>query len=273
MAISWDIVILSSPALLEMVDKLRDLNIGQHVPLPQLVVVGDQSSGKSSLLASLSGIPFPKDQNLCTRHATQITSRRNSDDCVDIRIISGPHASEEHRKHVEAFYIMGLRADISTAHGAAFSEDVLKIEVQGPDEDYLTIIDVLGIFRTTTQGTTKDDMVMVRDLVKSYIKDSCTIILAVLPSNVDIATQEIVEIAEEYDPNGERTLGVLTKPNLVLEPRELAELGDIIVELSPHRTPMPDDDFATWINEVYLQSRGLDLGTFNANLVSTAFVE
>ena len=123
---------------------------------------------------------------------------------------------------------MGLRADISTGNGAVFSEDVLKIEVQGPHEDYLTIIDVPGIFRTTTQGTTKDDMVMVRDLVKRYIRDDRTIILAVLPSNVDIATQEILELAEDYDKNGERTLGVLTKPDLVLEPSAQAAVCDLV---------------------------------------------
>jgi len=113
---------------------------------------------------------------------------------------------------------MGLRDHISTGHGNVFSEDVLKIEVHGPDEDYLTIIDVPGIFRTTTQGTTKDDMTIVKDMVKRYIKDDRTIILAVLPSNADVATQEILELAEEYDKNGERTLGVLTKPDLVIEP-------------------------------------------------------
>ncbi|KAJ9151372.1 Dynamin family protein [Pleurostoma richardsiae] len=250
MTVSRDIIAFSNPTLLEKVDSLRDLNIGQHVPLPQLVVVGDQSSGKSSLLESLSGIPFPKDQSLCTRHVTQITSRRDSRDYVEIRIIPGPHASEEHRKHVEAFHTqvssgmefreqfldilkkanerMGLRADVSTGNGAVFSEDVLKIEVHGPKEDYLTIIDVPGIFRTTTQGTTKDDMVMVKDLVKRYIRDSRTVILAVLPSNVDIATQEILELAEDYDKNGERTLGVLTKPDLVLEPGARAGVCDLI---------------------------------------------
>ena len=123
---------------------------------------------------------------------------------------------------------MGLRTDVSTGKGAVFSEDVLKIEVQGPHEDYLTIIDVPGIFRTTTQGTTKDDMVIVRDLVKQYIKDDRTIILAVLPSNVDIATQEILELAEDYDKNGERTLGVLTKPDLVLEQSAQAAVCDLV---------------------------------------------
>lgn len=123
---------------------------------------------------------------------------------------------------------MGLRADILTGNGTVFSEDVLKIEVHGPHEDHLTIIDVPGIFRTTTQGTTKDDMVMVRDMVKSHIRDDRTIILAVLPSNVDIATQEILELAEDYDKNGERTLGVLTKPDLVLEPSAQAAVYDLV---------------------------------------------
>ena len=68
------------------------------------VVVGDQSPGKSSLLESLSGIPFPKDQSLCTRHVTQIASRRHSDNRVDKHIIPGPYASEEHRKYVETFH-------------------------------------------------------------------------------------------------------------------------------------------------------------------------
>ncbi|KAK6084821.1 dynamin family protein [Seiridium cupressi] len=250
MTVNWETILLSNPALLEKIDKLRDLNIGQHVPLPQLVVVGDQSSGKSSLLESLTGIPFPKDQSLCTRHGTQITSRRDGVDRVEIRIIAGPHASEDHKKYVEGYRVnvssgikfreqfvdilkkanerMGLRSDISTGHGAVFSEDVLKIEVYGPCEDYLTIIDVPGIFRTTTQGTTKEDMILVRDLVKSYIKESRTIILAVLPSNVDVATQEILELAEEYDKSGVRTLGVLTKPDLVLEPTAQTAVCDLI---------------------------------------------
>lgn len=123
---------------------------------------------------------------------------------------------------------MGLRAEISTGNGTVFSEDVLKIEIHGPNEDYLTIIDVPGIFRTTTEGTTKEDMVMVKELVKGYIKESRTIILAVLPSNVDIATQEILELAGDYDKNGERTLGVLTKPDLVLEPGAQAAVCDLV---------------------------------------------
>ena len=234
-------------------------------------MVGDQSSGKSSLLESLTGIPFPKDQSLCTRHATQITSRRGNGEHVEVRIMAGPGASEEHKKYVEGFSTkvpsreefcqqfaeilkrvsesrpdvcatsdqltiecqanerMGLRSNIALDEGDVFSRDIVKIEMHGPDEDYLTVIDVPGIFRTTTEGTTKEDMGTVRDLVTNYIKDDRTIILAVLPSNVDIATQEILELAEEHDQNGERTLGILTKPDLVLDYDAKVAVCDLVL--------------------------------------------
>lgn len=125
---------------------------------------------------------------------------------------------------------MGVRTDLSTDTGTVFSEDVLKIEISGPREDYLTIIDVPGIFRSVVQGTTKDDMALVRGMVERYIKDDRTIILAVLPSNVDIATQEILTLAEDYDKIGERTLGVLTKPDLVLEPSAQAAVRNLVLD-------------------------------------------
>lgn len=99
---------------------------------------------------------------------------------------------------------------------STFSEDVLKVELCGPKREHLSIIDVPGIFRTPTPGvTTKEDIALVRRIVHSYIKNARTIILAVIPANIDIATQEILTMAEEVDPNGQRTLGVLTKPDLV----------------------------------------------------------
>ncbi|KAK4231780.1 P-loop containing nucleoside triphosphate hydrolase protein [Podospora fimiseda] len=247
---------LASPALLAKIDKLREKNIGKHVELPQLVVVGDQSSGKSSLLESLTGIPFPRDVELCTRYATQITQRRDDTSYVEISIMAGDNATEEHKRHVEAYHATALSAEelrskfpeilkevnarmgIKTLNtsankqqlgGTVFSEDVLKIEICGPDADYLTVIDVPGIFRNPTEGvTTKEDMAMVKNMVTDYIKNSRTIILAVLPCNIDIANQEILTLAEEYDKKGERTLGILTKPDLLLEASTKATVCNIV---------------------------------------------
>lgn len=97
-----------------------------------------------------------------------------------------------------------------------FSRDILKIENRGPQEDQLTIIDVPGIFRAATKGkTTADDMKTVRDMVEGFMKNERSVMLAVVPANVDIATQEILEMAKKVDPEARRTLGVLTKPDLV----------------------------------------------------------
>lgn len=79
-----------------------------HLNLNKLVVVGDQSSGKSSLLESLTGIPFPRDVELCTRYATQITQRRDDVSRVEVRILPGPNASDAHKKHVEGYQVEGL---------------------------------------------------------------------------------------------------------------------------------------------------------------------
>ncbi len=99
---------------------------------------------------------------------------------------------------------------------STFSSDVLRLEIAGPKEDYLSVIDVPGIFKRTTSGvTTKSDMEMVERMVQGYMKNPRSVMLTVVPANVDIATQEILEKAEEVDPDGIRTLGVLTKPDLV----------------------------------------------------------
>lgn len=121
------------------------------------------------------------------------------------------------------------QTDQALQGGSVFSEDVLKIEICGPSVDYLTVIDVPGIFRTPTEGvTTEEDMAMVKNMVRWYIQDSRTVILAVLPSNIDISNQEILTMAAEYDKNGERTLGILTKPDLVTERSAMESVCNIV---------------------------------------------
>jgi Dynamin family len=110
---------------------------------------------------------------------------------------------------------MGVEPD-GDGPKTTFSEDVLRLEIRGPTEEHFSVIDVPGIFKKTTQGvTTKSDISIVNDMVHHYMGNPRSVMLAVIPCNVDIATQEILERAEEVDPEGIRTLGVLTKPDLV----------------------------------------------------------
>lgn len=93
--------------------------------------------------------------------------------------------------------------------------DLIEIKLVGPNLPDLTIIDLPGIVRTTTTGQSEDVKAQVDNMLKHYLKQERTIILAVIPCNVDIATVDILERASKVDPEGKRTIGVLTKPDLV----------------------------------------------------------
>jgi hypothetical protein len=98
----------------------------------------------------------------------------------------------------------------------AFSEHVFRVKLVGPDHNHLSVINVPGIFRTPTEGlTTSENIDLVKRMVRRFIQNERTIILAVMPANVDIATQEILNMAKDVDSQGQRTLGVLTNPDLV----------------------------------------------------------
>lgn len=94
---------LMHSSILEKIDGLFACNIGEYINLPQLVVVGNQSSGKSSVLAALTDLPFPRDSGLCTRFATQITFRRSTKAEISVSIIPSKHSGDEHQQKMKEF--------------------------------------------------------------------------------------------------------------------------------------------------------------------------
>ena len=119
---------------------------------------------------------------------------------------------------MEASDTMGIPTlECPRAEGqSSFSDDIFRIELCCPGKSHLSVIDVPGIFRTTEKGkTTDEDKLLVINMVHRYIENPRTIILAVVAANLDIATTEILDMAAEVDPVGQRTLGILTKPDLV----------------------------------------------------------
>lgn len=70
-----------------------------------------------------------------------------------------------------------------------FSNDVLLLEISGPEQEHLSVIDVPGIFKSTTEGvTTKADIQLVRNMVKGYMDNPRSVMLAVVPASIDLAT-------------------------------------------------------------------------------------
>ncbi|KAI4264902.1 MAG: hypothetical protein L6R42_000016 [Xanthoria sp. 1 TBL-2021] len=96
---------LRDPQLLETIDKLAELHIGDSVALPQEI---NQESGKSSMLEGLTGLPFPRDSTLCTRFATQITFRRAPNADISVSIIPSKDASKEDSARMRAWNKNGM---------------------------------------------------------------------------------------------------------------------------------------------------------------------
>jgi GTPase SAR1 family protein len=216
----------SDVQLLDDIDKLRSHGISHLVALPQLVVCGDQSSGKSSVLEAISGIPFPTKDNLCTRFATEVVLRRTSDEQVSVTITPGPGREQNEAQKLQQFNmtltdlkILGeVLEEAKTAMGvveggSAFTDDVLRIDISGPDRPHLTIVDLPGLIHSHNKFQSAEDIEVVRSLVQRYMTSSRSIILAVVSAKNDYANQIVLKMAREADSHGLRTLGIITKPD------------------------------------------------------------
>jgi GTP-binding protein EngB required for normal cell division len=212
--------------LLDIIDTLRSRGINRYVDLPEIIVCGDQSAGKSSVLEAISGLSFPTKDNLCTRFATELVLRRDATARVKASIHPGPDRSPEEVERLNEFHL-----DIDIAHPnvanlverakeamgisdvKAFSMDVLRMELCGPTQPHLTLVDLPGLFRAGSRDQSVDDARIVRKTVRDYMKRPRSIILAVVSAKSDSALQEVTELARELDPRGIRTLGLITKPD------------------------------------------------------------
>ena len=99
--------------------------------------------------------------------------------------------------------------------GGAFARDILRIEDSGPSRPQLTIVDLPGLIHSRTKHQSQDDVNLVKALVKEYMEERRSIILAVVSAKYDHANQWVLTLAREADEDGDRSLGVITKPDLL----------------------------------------------------------
>ncbi|KAK4565352.1 hypothetical protein LTR86_003969 [Recurvomyces mirabilis] len=217
----------SKEELLEAIDKLRNENIDAEVSIPQIVVCGDQSSGKSSVLEAIADVSFPIGINTVTRFATEIILRRAQDECVSVSLRPGPSRGLDAQERIKAFKpnfeVTGprhVKEVIKAAldhltdfepHGSVWS-DVLRIELSGPTKEHLTLVDVPGLIQANV-GTRKGDKAKILELVKSYLEKPRSIVLAVVSAQYDLGVQQVIELVRSDDAVRRRTLGVITKPD------------------------------------------------------------
>lgn len=211
-----------SIAIHKLMDELTTCDVGNIVDLPQIIVVGGQSAGKSSVLEAISGVRFPVAGGLCTRFATEIILRKAANTHLEVSVRFHDKPKDPKLFELSGFsdkdlpgIIEEARASIGIGkNGREFSKDVLRLVIEGPDKNPLTLVDLPGIFQVNTTDQSLQDKSVVEELLDSYMEKEKSIMLVVVEANGQIANHAALREVNRHDPERERTIGVITKPDL-----------------------------------------------------------
>uniref|UniRef100_A0A8B9L1Z1 Dynamin-1-like protein n=1 Tax=Astyanax mexicanus TaxID=7994 RepID=A0A8B9L1Z1_ASTMX len=228
-------------ALIPVINKLQDVfnTVGADIiQLPQIAVVGTQSSGKSSVLESLVGRDLlPRGTGIVTRrplilqlvHVDPEDRRKTSDENVtsvligcDLPGVDGEEWGKFlHTKNKIYTDFDEIRQEIEaetervSGNNKGISDEPIHLKIFSPHVVNLTLVDLPGITKVPVGDQPKDIEIQIRELILKYISNPNCIILAVTAANTDMATSEALKVAREVDPDGRRTLAVVTKLDLM----------------------------------------------------------
>mmetsp|Transcript_14458 Transcript_14458/g.31336 ORF Transcript_14458/g.31336 Transcript_14458/m.31336 type:complete len:628 (+) Transcript_14458:150-2033(+) len=186
--------------------------------LTTIVVVGGQSSGKSSVLEAVVGRDFlPRGTGIVTRRPL-VLQLVKVDDPNAIDYGEFTHTGTKRWTDFEA--IRGEIEEETDRHikklgGKVVSPDPIYLTVYSKNVPNLTMVDMPGLTKVPIDGQPPSIVQDLDDMARQYIKSESAIILAVTPANADLATSDALRMAREVDPSGERTIGVLTKIDIM----------------------------------------------------------
>lgn len=209
--------------LIEIVNKLQEImakaSVNCKLKLPQMVIVGAQSSGKSSIIESIVGKEFlPRGTGIVTRRPLIIQLKNI--------IPSKNHPFQEwgefnhlDKQQFNDFNEIKKEIEKDTARIAGKNKGIsntpILLKIYSPNVVDLTLVDLPGLVNVPVGDQPSNIDIMVRDLVLEYIKNPNAIILAVSSASIDLANSESLKIAREVDPQYQRTLGIITKIDLM----------------------------------------------------------
>lgn len=201
--------------LIPILNKLQDITAHCEVPidLPQIVVVGSQSSGKSSVLESLVGRDFlPRGSGIVTRRPLILQLRHvEKEEWGEFGHIPDAKFVDFHDVLIE---INNATKDV--AHGDKSISDIpIYLRISSYRVLDITLVDLPGITKVPVGDQPRNIEEMVREMILKYIRNPNSIILAITAANSDLANSDALKLAKEVDPDGLRTLGVLTKIDLM----------------------------------------------------------
>jgi hypothetical protein len=204
-------------ALVTLVDHLRDAGLQKYIKLPRIVTLGVQSSGKSSVLESIVGLNFlPRGEGICTRRPLELRLIHVYEDTKPWAVfeeISNTKFTdfEKVRETIERL------TDKRAGNNKGIVDDPIILTIYSSTCPDLTLIDLPGITRIPLAGSdqTEDIERVTKEMAYRYISDPRTIILCVIPANTDLSTSEGLMMARKVDPQGIRTVGVITKVDIM----------------------------------------------------------
>ena len=212
-------------SLIPLVNKLQDafgqMGVEMTLDLPQIAVVGGQSAGKSSVLENFVGKDFlPRGSGIVTRRPLILQLVNASTEYGEFLHAKGKIFAdfEEIRKEIEA------DTDRLTGSNKGISNLPINLRIYSPHVLNLTLIDLPGLTKVPVGDQPLDVEQQIRDMILSFISKSNCLILAVTPANIDLANSDALQMAKNVDPNGLRTIGVITKLDLMDQGTDAREI-------------------------------------------------
>lgn len=218
--------------LIPVINKLQDVfnTVGSEtIQLPQIVVIGSQSAGKSSVLEGLVGRDFlPRGTGIVTRRPLVLQLIQVARDDTEGRTLENGEVvkAEEwgkflHTKNKIYTDFDEIREEISNetermgGTNKGIVPEPINLKIYSPHVISLTLVDLPGMTKIPVGDQPSDIEMQIREICLEYISNPNSIILAVTAANTDMATSDAIKLAKEVDPDGRRTLAVVTKLDLM----------------------------------------------------------
>uniref|UniRef100_A0A0D9W474 Dynamin-type G domain-containing protein n=1 Tax=Leersia perrieri TaxID=77586 RepID=A0A0D9W474_9ORYZ len=209
-------------AVIPLVNRLQDIvarldgasAAAAGLELPQVAAIGGQSSGKSSVLEALVGRDFlPRGPDICTRRPLVLQLVRHSAPEEWGEFLHAPgrrfHDFEQIKREIQS------ETDKEAGGNKGVSDKQIRLKIFSPNVLDITLVDLPGITRVPVGDQPSDIESRIRSMIMQYIKHPSCIILAVTPANADLANSDALQLAKLADPDGSRTIGVITKLDIM----------------------------------------------------------